>query len=219
MNLRRAAVLAAALGVFGLAPHAQADPTGDVIVTPAPAPAVPANAPAPAPALPAPALAAPALAAPAPGAPTAPAPPGIRSVLGQVGNPTGGLLGLPDLAANSKTMLLGQNAVPSAPTPNAPVQLPQLNGAIPAYLLPLNVNPAPPGQGTLAPGIGPNADIPGGGRISQLHRLYEMYDAGLLKGALLGQNPPGELPVAKDADEPLVTPVPLPAEAPLLPPG
>jgi hypothetical protein len=62
----------------------------------------------------------------------------------------------------------------------------------PQYLVPLNQDPAAPGQGTLTPGIGPNEDIPGAGRISLLRRLYEMHQAGDLRGGLLGQVPPEE---------------------------
>jgi hypothetical protein len=97
--------------------------------------------------------------------------------------------------------------------------IPSLSASNPDYLLNLNVDPAPPGQGTLVPGIGPNEEIGGMGRIALLRRIYGMYDAGLLKGALLGQNPPGELPAPKTGPAPVPatvpTPVPSPGPAPL----
>jgi hypothetical protein len=88
--------------------------------------------------------------------------------------------------------------------------IPSLSASNPDSLLNLNVDPAPPGQGTLVPGIGPNEEIGGMGRIALLRRIYGMYDAGLLKGALLGQNPPGELPAPKTGPAPVPATVPTP---------
>jgi hypothetical protein len=100
-------------------------------------------------------------------------------------------LGLPDLSSYASSLLLGQTAAPALPgTPAAAV--PDLRALNPQYLVPLNQDPAAPGQGTPTPGIGPNEDIPGAGRISLLRRLYEMYQAGDLRGGLLGQVPPEE---------------------------
>jgi hypothetical protein len=100
-------------------------------------------------------------------------------------------LGLPDLSSYASSLLLGQTAAPALPgTPAAAV--PDLRALNPEYLVPLNQDPAAPGQGALAPGIGPNEDIPGAGRISLLRRLYDMYQAGDLRGGLLGQVPPEE---------------------------
>ena len=73
----------------------------------------------------------------------------------------------------------------------------------PEYLLGQNLTPAAPGDGTTAPGLGPDQDSPGTGRIAFLRRLYEMYDAGALKGSLLGQQPPEQF-----ADQPVAPPPP-----------
>lgn len=123
-----------------------------------------------------------------------PAPSGVGNPLAQAGSPVAGPLGLPDLSAYPGALLLGQNPAPAPPTPHGPAVLPPLGGLAPEYLLPQNVSPAAPGVGVAAPGLAPSADIPGNGRIALLRRLHEMYRAGLLSGALLGQNPPGELP-------------------------
>lgn len=120
---------------------------------------------------------------------------GIGNVLGQSGNQPAGPLGLPDLSTLGPNLLLGQNPTPAPPgspaVPAAPV-VPSLSAMNPQYLLGQNVDPAAPGQGVTAPGLGPNQDIPGTGRISFLHRIYEMYESGGLKGALLGQQSPEE---------------------------
>lgn len=144
-------------------------------------------------------LPAPAAADPAPPTDPAPAPPvefipqktGIGNPLAQSGSPTGPL-GLPDLSAYGPNMLLGQSAPPAAPGAPAPPVIPSLNPFDPQYLLGQNTIPAAPGQGTPAPGLAPDQDIPGTGRIAFLHRLYEMYQAGALKGSLLGQQSPEE---------------------------
>lgn len=127
----------------------------------------------------------------------------IGDILGQRGSTPSGPLGLPDMSANGVTMLLGQNVVPTAagavdpaagPSVTGPnVTVPNLSALNGDYLLPQNLTPAVPGQGTAAPGIGPDQDSPGTGRISFLRRLHEMYAAGELKGAFLGQLPKDEL--------------------------
>lgn len=118
----------------------------------------------------------------------------ISGVLGQRGSASTGPLGLPDMSANAVTMLLGQNAVPAAPGAADPTAtVPNLSAYNADYLLPQNLTPAGPGQGAAAPGIGPDQDSPGTGRISFLRRLHEMYAVGELKGALLGQLPKDEL--------------------------
>jgi len=145
----------------------------------------------------------PAPAEPGPPAPPAPVPappspaeliPAIGNVLAQAGTQPAGPFGLPDLSGYAGNLVLGQNAAPAPP--GAPVAtVPDLRAFTPEYLLPLNTAPAAPGQGTPAPGIAPTEDIPGTGRIAFLRRLYEMYQAGDLRGALLGQLPPEQFDV------------------------
>ncbi|WP_313673422.1 hypothetical protein [Mycolicibacterium sp.] len=220
----KAVIAVIAVALSPMAPAA-ADPGPPPPVVPVPAPpAVPAPQPG-------------VLPAEAPG-PVVPAAPGefvpqqatISNPLGQVGA-DGGPLGLPPVSIAD--VLLGQRpavpgpAVPGPGVPPAPAAvIPSLSAYNPDYLLNLNVDPAPPGQGALAPGIGPNEDIGGMGRIALLRRIYGMYDAGLLRGALLGQNPPGELPLPTPEPTPVPTPAPAPVPAPVptlvpapLPPG
>lgn len=117
------------------------------------------------------------------------------SVLGQTGNQPAGPFGLPNLADLGSSLVLGQNAVPALPgTPAAAI--PDLRAFNPGYLLPQNLTPAAPGEGALAPGIAPNEDIAGTGRIAFLRRIFEMYQDGGLDGALLGQIPPEEFDAA-----------------------
>lgn len=124
----------------------------------------------------------------------APAPPvaGIGSALAQSGSAPSGPLGLPDLSAYASSLILGQNPVPAAPGESVGVAVPDLSVFNPGYLLPQNLDPAAPGAGTPAPGFGPDEDSPGTGRIAFLRRIYEMYQAGALDGALLGQQSPEE---------------------------
>lgn len=136
---------------------------------------------------------------------------GIGNVLAQSDSTTSGPLGLPDLAAYAPGLLLGQNAVPSAPGAPVPVAAPDLRAFDSQYLLPQNVAPAAPGQGVPADGIGPTPQNPGTGRIAFLRRLHEMYQDGGLTGAFLGQVPPEQL------GEPL--PGTAPAPGIYLPPG
>lgn len=140
--------------------------------------------------------------APAPVPPPAPAPAapaeflpdltGIGNPLAQSGDPSTGPLGLPDLSAYGTNLLLGQNIDAAQPGNPAGVVVPNLNAFNPDYLLGQHVTPAAPGEGSTAPGLGPDADSPGTGRIAFLRRLYEMYQAGALKGSLLGQQSPEE---------------------------
>ncbi len=121
---------------------------------------------------------------------------GIGTVLGQTGSAPSGPLGLPDLSALGPALLLAQNPMPAEPGLPAPAAVPNLSAFDPGYLVPLNTDPAAPGEGVAAPGLGPDADSPGTGRLAFLQRLREMYAAGQLQGALLGQRPPGEAPDA-----------------------
>jgi hypothetical protein len=140
-----------------------------------------------------------------------PPPSGIRSALAQSDSTGMGPLGLPDLAAYAPGLLLGQNAVPSAPGAPAEVAAPDLRAFNGDYLLPQNVTPAAPGQGVAADGFGPTPQDPGAGRLAFLRRLHGMYQDGGLTGAFLGQVP----------DEQLGEPLPGTAPAPgiYLPPG
>jgi hypothetical protein len=150
----------------------------------------------------------------APGAPPAdyvPPPSNIGSALAQSDSAASGPLGLPDLAAYAPGLLLGQNAVPSAPGAPATVAAPDLRAFNGDYLLPQNVAPAAPGQGVLADGLGPTPQDSSTGRLAFLRRLHGMYQDGGLTGAFLGQVP----------DEQLGEPLPGTAPAPgiYLPPG
>jgi hypothetical protein len=117
----------------------------------------------------------------------------IGNVLAQSGSATAGPLGLPDLSAYAPSLVLGQNLVPAAPGATEAPVVPNLSAFNAAYLLPQNLTPAAPGQGALAPGIGPDPDSPSAGRIAFLRRLHEMYQAGALTGAFLGQVPKEQL--------------------------
>ena len=140
---------------------------------------------------------------PAPAPTFIPQPAGIGNVLAQNGTQPGGLLGLPDLSAYGSNLLLGQT--PGQVTPGAPAAavVPNLSAFNPEYLLGQNASPAAPGEGAPASGLGPDTDSPGTGRIAFLRRLYEMYEAGALKGSLLGQQSPEEF-----AGEPVAPPPP-----------
>lgn len=123
-----------------------------------------------------------------PAAPAAVAPPsGIGTALAQAGAPATGPLGLPDLSSYAPGLLLGQNAVPSAPGTPAAVTAPNLNAFDSQYLLAQNTAPAAPGQGVADAGLGPTPEDPGTGRLAFLRRVHEMYQDGGLRGALLGQ--------------------------------
>lgn len=139
--------------------------------------------------------------APPPTVAAAPVTNGIGNPLAQSGDAPTGPFGLPDLSAAATGLLLGQNPVPAAPDSTAPAKMPSLAAFDPHYLLPLYVDPAPPGQGELAAGIGPTPDDPSTGRIAFLRRLHEMYAEGELRGALLGQQSPEEFLAAQLAAE------------------
>jgi hypothetical protein len=117
----------------------------------------------------------------------------IGNVLAQNGITPAGPLGLPDLSAYAPSLVLGQNPIPATPSSPDQAVIPNLNALNAAYLLPQNLTPAAPGQGEPAPGIGPDQDSPGTGRIAFLRRLHEMYQAGGLTGAFLGQLPKDQL--------------------------
>ena len=188
---------------------------GAAVIALAVAPATPANADAPDEQVTEPGLTAEVLPVPPPPAPGIdPAPPApmglippistIGGLLGQTGIEPAGPLGLPDLATYGNALVLGQNLVPSVPGTAEQAVTPSLEVFTDEYLVPLNLVPAAPGEGSPAPGIGPNADIPGAGRIAMLRRLHEMYQAGNLTGALLGQLPKDEFgqPMLPEADPP-----------------
>jgi len=185
---------------------------GAAVVALAVMPATPAIADGPDEQVVEPGLAAEALPVPPPGIdPTPPAPMGlippistISGLLGQTGIEPAGPLGLPDLATYGNALVLGQNLVPSVPGAGEQAVTPSLEAFTDEYLVPLNLVPAAPGEGSPAPGIGPNADIPGAGRIAMLRRLREMYQAGNLTGALLGQLPTDEFgqPMLPEPDPP-----------------
>ena len=190
-------------------------PVGAAVIALAVVPATPANADAPDEQVTEPGLTAEVLPVPAPPAPgidpAPPAPTGlippistIGGLLGQTGIEPAGPLGLPDLATYGNALVLGQNVVPSVPGTAEQAVTPSLEVFTDEYLVPLNLVPAAPGEGSPAPGIGPNADIPGAGRIAMLRRLHEMYQAGNLTGALLGQLPKDEFgqPMLPEADPP-----------------
>jgi hypothetical protein len=182
---------------------------GAAVVALAVVPATPAIADGPDEQVVEPGLAAEALPVPPPPAPPAPMgliPPisTIGGLLGQTGIEPAGPLGLPDLATYGNALVLGQNLVPSVPGTAEQAVTPSLQVFTDEYLVPLNLVPAAPGEGSPAPGIGPNADIPGAGRIAMLRRLHEMYQAGNLTGALLGQLPKDEFgqPMLPEPDPP-----------------
>ena len=76
-----------------------------------------------------------------------PPPSGIGSALAQSDSTAAGPLGLPDLAAYTPGLLLGQNAVPAAPGTPASATAPDLRAFNGDYLLPQNIAPAAPGPG------------------------------------------------------------------------
>lgn len=114
----------------------------------------------------------------------------MGTLLGQTDSPPAGPFGLPDLSTLGPGLLLAQNTTPAVPDQPVRAALPVLSAFNPDYLIPLNLAPAAPGAGELAPGLGPDADSPSTGRIAFLRRLHEMYAAGQLEGALLGQRAP-----------------------------
>jgi hypothetical protein len=128
--------------------------------------------------------------------PQSPTPPAatIDAPLAQNGSAAAGPGGIPDLMGSGAADLLGllgQTARPAAP--GGDVSTPPVANALNnAYLLPQNIVPSAPGQGT-AVGVAPgqeNADISG---IDYVQRLYATYQQGGLTGAMLGQRSQDQL--------------------------
>ena len=120
--------------------------------------------------------------------PPAPVPPVVDALLAQNGNPAAGLGGTPDLTGNgTRDMLglLGQTALPAPPgvDPGTPPEAYPLNNG---YLLPQNVVPSAPYQGTVA-GVAPGQENADTGASDYLQRLYAAYQQGGLSGSMLGQ--------------------------------
>ena len=120
--------------------------------------------------------------------PRAPVPPVVDALLAQNGNPAAGLGGTPDLTGNgTRDMLglLGQTALPAPPgvDPGTPPEAYPLNNG---YLLPQNVVPSAPYQGTVA-GVAPGQENADTGASDYLQRLYAAYQQGGLSGSMLGQ--------------------------------
>ena len=120
--------------------------------------------------------------------PPAPVPPAVDALLAQNGNPAAGLGGTPDLTGNgTRDMLglLGQTALPAPPgvDPGTPPEAYPLNNG---YLLPQNVVPSAPYQGTVA-GVAPGQENADTGASDYLQRLYAAYQQGGLSGSMLGQ--------------------------------
>lgn len=117
----------------------------------------------------------------------------------QVGNPLAlagteqGPGGIPtNLSITGNTALIGQNTAPAAPGGHGPIITPGTNALNNQYLLPQNLQPAPPGKGEIyevAPGE-ENSDVAGG---NYLRRLWHQYQDSELKGGLLGRRPKEEL--------------------------
>jgi hypothetical protein len=120
--------------------------------------------------------------------PPAPVPPVVDALLAQNGSPAAGLGGIPDLTGNgTRDMLglLGQTALPAPPgvDPGTPPEAYPLNNG---YLLPQNVAPSAPYQGTVV-GVAPGQENADTGASDYLQRLYASYQQGGLGGAMLGQ--------------------------------
>lgn len=83
--------------------------------------------------------------------------------------------------------LLEQHAVPSAPGGLSGVP-PDLSGVTNGNLLPQNIEPSAPGQGQIF-GVAPGTekDVLSTGELAK--QLWDLYRAGYLRGALLGQTP------------------------------
>jgi len=120
--------------------------------------------------------------------PRAPVPPVVDALLAQNGSPAAGLGGIPDLTGNgTRDMLglLGQTALPAPPgvDPGTPPEAYPLNNG---YLLPQNVVPSAPYQGTVV-GVAPGQENADTGASDYLQRLYAAYQQGGLSGSMLGQ--------------------------------
>jgi hypothetical protein len=134
---------------------------------------------------------------PPPEVPVEPPPPpsylgALRSApLAQSNDPSPGIAGLPDLSADGNQILLGQTANPALPGTD-PGRVPNPNALNNSYLLPQNVAPSAPGEGEIV-GVAPGQEGADINRREYLHRLWTMYQAGGLDGALLGQRPDAPL--------------------------
>jgi hypothetical protein len=138
---------------------------------------------------------------PAPAMPTDPAVP--VPPLAQNGN--AGLGDIGDLVGNGTVDLLGllgQKTLPAAPgeDPGTPPEAYPLNNG---YLLPQNVVPSAPGQGTVV-GVAAGQENADTSAIDYLQRLHASYQRGGLTGAMLGQRSLDQL------GEPLPGTAPLP---------
>jgi hypothetical protein len=110
--------------------------------------------------------------------------------------------------ATDPTVLLGQR--PDAANPDAPPLGPlSLNPLNNANLLPQNLIPSAPGEGTMA-GVPPGQESENTTFRGLLSRLRDMYHEGDLAGAGLGQRPLSELGDPPPAD----TAQPVPPELP-----
>jgi hypothetical protein len=115
------------------------------------------------------------------------------NVLAQNGQDSAGpgSLGAPPISGLDQSTVLAQNPLPTAPGPN-PGVVPDLNPFNNAYGIGQCDVPSAPGkcdQFGVAPGD-ENADIT---RRRWFGRYIDMYRAGMLKGALLGQMPQEQL--------------------------
>jgi hypothetical protein len=120
--------------------------------------------------------------------PSAPVPTGVDAPLAQNGSAAGPLGGIGDLVGNGTVDLLGllgQTTRPAVPgeDPGTPPEAYPLNNG---YLLPQNVVPSAPGQGTVV-GVAPGQENTDTSAIDYLQRLYASYQRGGLSGAMLGQ--------------------------------
>jgi hypothetical protein len=122
--------------------------------------------------------------------------------------------------ATDPTVLLGQrpDAAGLDAPPLGPLSLNPLNNA---NLLPQNLDPSAPGEGTVR-GVEPGQEADNTTFRSYLSRLRNMYRNGDLAGAGLGQRPLSELggPSPAGTAEPIppeLLPAPLPAVPPLPP--
>jgi len=132
---------------------------------------------------------------PASGTAPAPAPPGA-GVLDMVAQARA-------INATDPTVLLGQR--PDAANPDAPPLGPlSLNPLNNANLLPQNLIPSAPGEGTMV-GVPPGQESENTTFRGLLSQLRDMYHGGDLAGAGLGQRPLSELgsPPPADTAQPL----------------
>jgi hypothetical protein len=140
------------------------------------------------------------------------------------GPPAGPAATLSDILAQAHNnaldpaVLLGQRPVESGPdaAPPAPLSLTPLSNA---YLLPQNLVPSAPGQGTVA-GIEPGQENATTTFRGYLSRLRDQHHDGGLAGALLGQRPQsdlggpppaaitGQLPPHQPPAPPVIPPIP-----------